>query len=316
MTIVLNPSRRVVRSLIPLLSLYCSISVMGNSSSGAIEVDDNPLRKEERESVKELYSSFLQGGKVSRDRFAQVFVSLQYPSFSDACWTYICAGESMTFELFQKFVINGARSNSAKTVKLLWDIILCDPIVNNELTMEYFFRILLEFSGCDQGGIDVAASRLACHAHNYARLIGNEQPLTSSTLIAWTNDYAPHTYKVFVTYLNRKCFPRVELQSSIQFHVPYLDGGSAVVSQCDIMPLALYDTTLQGRWIKLYTTQADGLSFNRIAHHILGYGVSVRLACVLMIWRTCNLTLGIILPIGSFFNSLRSGRYRRDNSSL
>jgi hypothetical protein len=250
--------------------------VMGNSSSGAIEVDDNPLRKEERDAVHRLYSSFVNGGKVSRELFRNEFQSLQYPSFGDACYTYICGEGEMTFDLFQKFVINGARSTSTKTLQLLWDIIHTDPSLGNELTMEYFFRILMEFSGCEHNGLDVAASRLAEHATKHHR----GGVMDSRVLINWTNEYAPHAAKVFVTYLNRKCFAGVELQYA-PFQVPFLDGGSSIVTQSDLMPLALYDTTLQGRWKKLYTTQADGLSFNRIAHHILGYEVSEQcLTCI------------------------------------
>lgn len=228
------------------------------------------MRKEEREAVKRLYSSFLKGGKFSLELFRQEFHSLQYPSFGDACYSYICQDGDMTIDLFQKFVINGARSTSTKTLQLLWDIISTDPTVDNDFTMEYFFRILMEFSGCEHNGLDIAASRLAEHATHHSR--GGPVSMDSRVLISWTNEYAPHASKVFVTYLNRKCFAGVELQY-VPFQAPFLDGGSSIVTQSDLMPLALYDTTLQGRWKKLYTTQADGLSFNRIAHHILGYEV-------------------------------------------
>jgi hypothetical protein len=36
---------------------------------------------------------------------------------------------------------------------------------------------------------------------------------------------------------------------------------------------------LQGTWARLYTSEENGLSFNRICHHILGYrGPTVLLA--------------------------------------
>jgi hypothetical protein len=101
----------------------------------------------------------------------------------------------------------------------------------------------------------------------------NSIRITSRDLINWTNEYAPHAHKVFVSYINSKCFSAVELIGHVPFRSPILEGGSSVINQSDIVPLALYDITLQGRWKKLYTTQADGLSFNRIAHHILGYSV-------------------------------------------
>ncbi len=180
----------------------------------------------------------------------------------------------MTLQLFMKFVINGARSTSTKTLQLVWDIISVDPSVSEEETVEYFFRLLLELSGCDSVGISVTAERLAVHVRHMTHKNLQTNLISSKDLINWTNEYAPHAHKVFVSYLNSKCFQSIELIGSSPFRPPILEGGSCVVQQSDVVPLALYDANLQGRWKRLYTTQVDGLSFNRIAHHILGYGVS------------------------------------------
>jgi hypothetical protein len=193
-----------------------------------------------------------------------------------------------------KFVINGARSTSTKTLQLIWDIISIDKTVPEEQYLHCFFLLLLELSGCDPTGLSITADRLSSHVKSITKKNnnntasappssvssseGNEEvavpPITARSLISWTNEYAPHTHKVFVTFLNQKCFADVELIGYTPFQSPILESGSSVLNQSDIVPLALYDITLQGRWKKLYTTQADGLSFNRIAHHILGYSVS------------------------------------------
>lgn len=60
-------------------------------------------------------------------------------------------------------------------------------------------------------------------------------------------------------------------REKIPFTPPLFDfdeKSDIVYSACDCFPLALYDTHLQGRWKRLYTTQKDGFSFNRIAHHV------------------------------------------------
>jgi hypothetical protein len=186
-----------------------------------------------------------------------------------------------------KFVINGARSTSTKTLQLIWDIIIIDKSVPEEQYLHCFFLLLLELSGCDPTGLHLTAERLSCHVktmtkknnYNNSQSYGEEDettvpPISARNLISWTNEYAPHTHKVFVTFLNSKCFSHIELVGYTPFRSPILENGSSVLNQSDIVPLALYDVTLQGRWKKLYTTQADGLSFNRIAHHILGYSVS------------------------------------------
>jgi hypothetical protein len=181
----------------------------------------------------------------------------------------------MSLQLFQKFVINGSRSTSTKTLQLLWDIIVQDSTFPDESNISFFFRLLLDFSGCEPDGIEKAADRLASHVSQiHSKNYRNAPvPLDSRALISWANEYAPYAAAVFVTYINHKCFHGIELNGYTPFCPPILERGSSVVSQSDVMPLALYDKSLQGRWKKLYTTQEDGLSFNRIAHHILGYGV-------------------------------------------
>lgn len=75
-----------------------------------------------------------------------------------------------------------------------------------------------------------------------------------------------------MTFFNSKLFPGVEMQGGYKpFLAPIIDpdeDSDIIRSSCDLMPLALYDINLQGRWKRLYTTQKDGLSFNRIAHHV------------------------------------------------
>jgi hypothetical protein len=246
-----------------------------------MEIDDNPLNKEERLALETYYNNtFLQENIPSQEKFCAEFSSTFYPQFGASCYHYILGDSNqLTLQLFMKFVINGARSNSTKTLQLVWDILSIDQKQNQEDEVEQqhlldsFFLLLLELSGCDPLGIQVTASRLSQHVKYIFKRNSDSIRITSRDLINWTNEYAPHAHKVFVTYINSKCFSSVELIGHTPFRSPILDGGSSVLNQSDIVPLALYDITLQGRWKKLYTTQADGLSFNRIAHHILGYSV-------------------------------------------
>ena len=75
-----------------------------------------------------------------------------------------------------------------------------------------------------------------------------------------------------VTYFNRKLFPDIEMLGGYKPFVPPLiepeESSDIISSTADLIPFALYDLKMQGRWKRLYTTQRDGLSFNRIAHHV------------------------------------------------
>mmetsp|Transcript_8466 Transcript_8466/g.12630 ORF Transcript_8466/g.12630 Transcript_8466/m.12630 type:complete len:447 (-) Transcript_8466:195-1535(-) len=242
---------------------------MGNTKSSAAEIDDNPLNKDERVSLEKFYSNFMIENKPSKDTFCSIFHSSQYTNFGTSCYSYIVDDQSMSLSSFQTFVIDVARSTSTKTLQIIWNIIQSDPTVSEDQTLDYFFRLVLEFSGCEHDGLDITATRLSNHVRRTCHK-DQSDVVQCGTLINWTNEYAPYTAKVFVTYINRKCFGDLELQYT-PFNPPILNGGSSVLTQSDLMPLALYDKSLQGGWKKLYTTQQDGLSFNRIAHHILGY---------------------------------------------
>lgn len=89
----------------------------------------------------------------------------------------------------------------------------------------------------------------------------------------WVNEYTPNLSRLFVTYLNLVCFPDVELLSFTPFCPPVLEMESLVATHSRLLPLALYTNYMQGKWKRLYTTERDGVSFNRVAHNILGYGV-------------------------------------------
>lgn len=260
-----------------------------NTTTKTIDIDDNPLNKEEKAALEAYYKQFLNEGKIvarklltlpidgtpSKEKFCNEFFSNIYSNFGDACYRYIIGqSNQLTLPLFMKFVINGCRSTSTKTLQLVWDILTLDENILPNQYVNYFFLLLLELSGCDPTGIHITAERLSRHVkHVTHRNSSDDHPITSRDLINWANEYAPHTHKVFVSYLTWKCFSTVELIGYTPFRSPILEDGSSVLNQSDIVPLALYDITLQGRWKKLYTTQADGLSFNRIAHHILGYSV-------------------------------------------
>jgi hypothetical protein len=65
------------------------------------------------------------------------------------------------------------------------------------------------------------------------------------------------------------CLP---LPPSLRLTLPKLLSPSFILtSNHTVFGLALASPCLQGAWTRLYTSEENGLSFNRICHHILGY---------------------------------------------
>lgn len=270
---------------------------MGNRlgcTSGEEEEDDDScsLSCQEKEAVKKKFlelcpkeSSF----DEKKENFCRQFASREVKEIPLAIFkACIPDRESKTPSLksLQRFVSDVSRSNSRGTIQSIWSL-LPQKSKDRYSLSKAFFLLMLEFSGCEQKNLDITADRMIGHMkflssksrpNNFPTNSGVEMDTESELreLNEWVNEYAPHSAKVFVTYFNHIFFPEMENQGSYQPFVPpqieLSERSDIVQSTCELMPLALYDITLQSRWKRLYTTQHDGLSFNRIAHHILGYG--------------------------------------------
>ena len=67
------------------------------------------------------------------------------------------------------------------------------------------------------------------------------------------------------------------------------------------MMMGIYiDVQLQGPWYRLYTSEENGMSFNRICHHVLGFG-----GPTVILLRDCE---------GHVFGFYTSGRWKESNS--
>lgn len=247
---------------------------MGNSASGDDEC--SVFSPNERRSLKHKYTDLLEDDKktVSPVKLSQFFSSTQVRKFGDLCLACLTADGEVTYAKFEKFAGEGCRSNTTTTLNMYWKILSLDT---SSAVLEDFLKLALERSGVSEDAIESTVNLLIKHIIEYLSKQRSEHNDASTIeckeFMLWMNEYAPTLPKIFITDFNRRFFSGSELLSSVPFRPPELEGGSSIVSQCHIVPLALFTSHLQGRWSKLYTTERDGLSFNRIAHHILGYGV-------------------------------------------
>ena len=254
---------------------------MGNSlESGGGEPrhpELSALNKAEEKSLTILYGRlFLDGsdGQADLAKVSGVFGSNCVPDFANAVVRYMHENTVSSLVAFQVMMAKCSRGRADDTIQFFWNLCsLCDH--SNDTQAVIFFKIILEFGKCIEEGIDGAAKAL--YAHLVSTSNNKESTATSfETLIEWSHEYAPNMQRLLVTYLNQVCYSDVELLSFVPFCPPVLEVASNIISQSVLLPLSLYTTKCQGKWKCLYTTARDGISFNRIAHNILGYGVSCR----------------------------------------
>lgn len=106
---------------------------------------------------------------------------------------------------------------------------------------------------------------------------GDNKMVSLEAFTAWTESYAPAlsaTLETFIHYVffSDKPFP----PSRIEFMFPFLRGQQSAFLKSKSSPLlfsfAVMSPSLGGSWHRLYTSDEDGLSFNRLQNSLLGYG--------------------------------------------
>ncbi|CAM9821557.1 unnamed protein product [Ascophyllum nodosum] len=109
-------------------------------------------------------------------------------------------------------------------------------------------------------------------------------------LKSWVSERAPLLHTCLSTFMHTRCFLYGDLRSkgvealpccatdlpkSLPiFSPPQPEQASFLVDnyRAEIFALALSTTKLQGPWLRIFTSEEDGMSFNRIAFKLVGYG--------------------------------------------
>ncbi|TMW63390.1 hypothetical protein Poli38472_002331 [Pythium oligandrum] len=93
--------------------------------------------------------------------------------------------------------------------------------------------------------------------------------LSMDEFLRWSSAQLPLMFSAFTTWIS-KCF--LDSLARAAYNPPVLTHKSDILSKTQFGALSLIYTPLQKRMDRLYTNAKDGLSFNRLCYHILGYG--------------------------------------------
>jgi hypothetical protein len=198
------------------------------------------------------------------------------------------------YDVFEKFVIEATRSRSIDTLKILWTIAENDKAFPNpslwSSQLQRFCGYLLFFSSGfedeeleEEKLYEISLELIEFYEQFLNRshpnhIIGSDLPLFFNTIQSIT----PHAAKSFETVIATIFLDLVKESPSYKPYKPiYLTTSTAPTNMTPDASiilthyhkgfLGMLGDHLQGQWQRLYTSQCDGISFNRLEHHLLGY---------------------------------------------
>uniref|UniRef100_A0AAV1UFA8 TLDc domain-containing protein n=1 Tax=Peronospora matthiolae TaxID=2874970 RepID=A0AAV1UFA8_9STRA len=96
----------------------------------------------------------------------------------------------------------------------------------------------------------------------------NHTQATNDDFVQWIGAQFPLLYTIFMSWMARKSFG---LLTKPSYEMPRLSHRSDILARSHFVALSAVTTLMQTPLSRLYTSAQDGLSFNRLSYHILGY---------------------------------------------
>ena len=268
---------------------------MGTSSSadskahGSAAENSSSFSKRELVCIKELYARLLNEEKANNgDKTTTSTLPVMLPRLRRLL---SARGVLKDFTFFCQFLDEAMRINSSQTLEVIWDLWGDNSTVfaiESSSRLYLFFELLIEIAYCHHREVDHSSQKamveLLVAYVTSSNLNSNDdtnpdQKSSSShqfmMLKRWCALYGPRTAKIFESYLTELCFPNEHNPSFFPYRPPTFIGKyplSDVLPNgaLDLLSLSLYHESLQGDWTRLYSSSVDGLSFNRMAHHVMG----------------------------------------------
>ena len=224
------------------------------------------LTAEENKQLKNTYSLMLSQSNrkdgISRDVFTSHLSLIACPHLPALLFDSTQSNNVITWKSFRDIIVDIVRSNASYPINLTFKLIVSDVSIDKETQIYVFFLLLLEFSGC----LDESCSLVASNLSQYYVVSGE------SSFSAFVLTNFPCSAQVISSYFYSKFC--TNCKNTKQFNLPQLSAQSSIIKDISqVFPLSLYTEKLQGSWILLFSSDVHGFSFNRIAHHILGYNV-------------------------------------------
>jgi hypothetical protein len=223
------------------------------------------ITPEDARKVEKLYTAFaVEGGTVNIVQVTQLCKSQTLAQI-------MCqSGVLKTSKSFLEFVVKCTRMNSGTTLRTLWKRCECEGLAGPKVTL--LFQILVEVYQFDDSAAEPFLAKILASITKQAG-VASAQELTLEQFSIWAENFAPRFAVALETIMKEFCFgASTSGTPQERFVCPsFASHNSEIIPDIDLLTLGLFSSNLQGEWTRLYTTSADGLSFNSIVHQILGY---------------------------------------------
>lgn len=285
---------------------------MGNSASEQVAAESKQcayLTKDEQSSLLRMYQNITSEPEAKVSTLVTAFDAKEREEFNTSMQRFY-ERNIKSYDQFESFVVNCTRSPSNKIIETFWEMASGYDATSTEHRLTSLVRLVLELSLANNDLADIARGDTTARVVDFVvvhfavlGICGSSTYAVTAALTSILNNYLPCTSKALETYISRVCFQGLHSPSYKPFLAPKLDFPSEILGESDLLPLALHSESLQGAWKRLYSTSVDGLSFNRIVYHSLGYDGPT---CVLV---KCADALGTVLGMLAFDHWKESNRF-------
>ncbi|RMX70119.1 hypothetical protein DD238_000242 [Peronospora effusa] len=266
---------------------------MGNSTSSTARVEwKGPFSDKEYECLKTKYNETiaLESSEAAASANLQRWLELPLPAaapkeliascrrlgsaFYQLCLKTEESGESngmLQMKNFAQGVAQCVRASSQSICRSLFRL-FAENAQANEMTEQELSQMLFACLLMAEGEEVEDADRVAHVANALARGVmpaaTGSTHVTSDDFVRWIGAQFPLFYTIFMSWMARKSF---ESLTNSSYEMPRLSHKSAILARSHFVALSTVTTSLQTSLSRLYTSAQDGLSFNRLSYHILGY---------------------------------------------
>ncbi|KAK8811388.1 hypothetical protein WA158_003122 [Blastocystis sp. Blastoise] len=233
---------------------------------------------------------------ISEEKFKELF-PIGQNKFMKTMFSNIVSVDNYYLNVKELFLFlsSSSRSSMKRQFKILLMFILPDSnnMTFNDNNLKEFFYLQYVFMNrlyeipMPQ---DETYSRLI-HSVRTDKLTSEliTRDITFNELYTWISDYFPQLFHSFELYIKKSFF---NSDISHQYYSPNIFSKSDILSNDDIYLLSMKGLTFQCDWMKLYSSNENGLSFPQLYEHIEGYDGST----LLLIKTEDNDIFGIYSP--------------------
>lgn len=255
------------------------------SSSAATHPSSFYVTPEEQQHTKTIYALLWPKEKdyLDEEFFVSLFVSYNVSPFLIKTFRTAFAGSKFkaTYESFEDFLVNCSRTSSTATLNVIWKLTKSMPLEGSTLDwtsrLKRFCALLLLFSTQKEPDNEQELYDSATELADFYTMVVHRGDGTVNcdsdfnALQASVHLYSPQCARPLQVLISTIFFRADESPSFHPYQPPKCSTNSLLLDHFSAGFLAMAAEPLQGAWKCLYTMTNDGISFNRIVHHVLGY---------------------------------------------